>query len=377
MAQLYNIMIVRGINFCKCFGIMIWFFMIPVKSYATETDTSTNSKLIGVRGHYGFVLIHSRDLRPIEDSSPWGIEIDFGWHLTSRKAWDYCNCYPRAGLSFVFWDFDNRRVLGHGLTLTGYLEPVYFNQKRFNLSFRTAMGVSYESRPYHPETNPDNLSYSTRFAFPVTLNLGFNYKISPYWNVRLAANYNHISNGGIKLPNKGVNYPTASLGMDYTFKPFDFAARHKTRKPPPEKRNRYELTYLMTASNNLTTPNKQFVIWGIAFKFSRHIGRSSALSIGSEFVSDYSQKDRIEKSHLPNRDHKRAAILAGHEFWLGRFVFSQQIGVYYYDKIGEHDPVYHRWGLLFHFTDQFFMGFGLKAHRHVADFLDGKIGVVF
>ena len=330
--------------------------------------------------HYGFIIIHSKGLRPIRNSYPRGIGLDYSKQLVSNKAWEFCNCYPRVGFSFTFWDFDNPPILGYGLTAMGYLEPVYFAHKKVNFSLRMGMGIGYHSKPYHPETNPNNLSYSTYFGFPLMLNIGLKYRLNPYLNLSIEANYNHISNGGIKEPNKGINYPTANIGLDYTIEPFDFKERGKYRKPPPSKKQRIEFAYISAFSNAGAGNTQQHYIYGVEGKYSRWAGRSSAITVGTEWVVDGSRKVRIMRDStaaVAGFDHKRGAILIGHEFWAGRVIFSQQLGIYYYDQYKTNDSVYQRYGLIIKITDLIFAGINLKSHRHVADFIDIRVGLSF
>lgn len=69
--------------------------------------------------------------------------------------------------------------------------------------------------------------------------------------------------------------------------------------------------------------------------------------------------------------------MAGHSFLLGRFIFSQAFGVYLYDPYKTNDPGYQRYGLVYRIGKHIQAGVNLKAHRHVADFPDLRIGVVF
>ena len=65
---------------------------------------------VGLKFHIGSVLIHSRELRPIEDSYPLGLELDYAWHKISQKAWESCMCYPKMGVALTYWDYDNPDV---------------------------------------------------------------------------------------------------------------------------------------------------------------------------------------------------------------------------------------------------------------------------
>ena len=67
----------------------------------------------------------------------------------------------------------------------------------------------------------------------------------------------------------------------------------------------------------------------------------------------------------------------GHEFLLGKFLFSQQIGYYLFKKHVPSDNWYHRWGLVYRFNQKINFGINLKVHRHIADFIDFRIGYSF
>ena len=324
----------------------------------------------------GTVLIHSRHLRPIKNSYPWGITGEYARQVLTKKAWQNCNCYPKLGVDLTFWDFDNKQVLGYGLASTAFIEPVYFTHSKTNFSLRFGMGIAYLSKPHDPVSNPDNLSYSLHWEFPVVLAAGVNHFVSPEISVKLSLRYNHISNGGIHLPNKGINYPTAGLGLDYYPKSVSFSERPKGNRVPPTHRNRFTTYYISSLKNAYAGDPTQYYIWGIQAKYSRHIGRSSALLAGTDWESDGSRKVRISNSDDPDRLHQRASIYAGHEFWLGKITFGTQVGVYYLDQMKKDDPVYHRWELTYLIKDHISAGLGIKAHRHIADIFDVRVGLV-
>jgi hypothetical protein len=62
---------------------------------------------------------------------------------------------------------------------------------------------------------------------------------------------------------------------------------------------------------------------------------------------------------------------------LGRVTFSQEFGLYYYREFRDTDDVYQRYGLTYEFVKNVFLGMNLKAHGHVADFFDFRIGYRF
>lgn len=74
---------------------------------------------------------------------------------------------------------------------------------------------------------------------------------------------------------------------------------------------------------------------------------------------------------------QKGGLAVGHEFLLGRFVFSQQFGAYFFRPYRMGDAVYQRYNLVFRVSDYLSVGIGLKAHRHVANFLDFRTGLSF
>ena len=68
------------------------------------------------------------------------------------------------------------------------------------------------------------------------------------------------------------------------------------------------------------------------------------LTLGAEMYGDRSlsmqlKRDSIDASAL------RAGLLIGHEFLLGKFVFSQRLGIYIFNQTPYYDLIYHRWGI--------------------------------
>ena len=176
------------------------FGQILNESYNHDTDLNSVFS-ISTKQHYGYIIIHSRSIRAIKNSYPFGTEFNFNWQKIDKKTWDLCHCYPRVGVLLSFFDFDNKEILGYGFTSGGFVEPFFRTDKRFNISFRLAAGLSFETRPYDENNNPENLSYSLPVNQYSQLALILHYHINPKIKVTTSGNYNHISNGGLKQPN--------------------------------------------------------------------------------------------------------------------------------------------------------------------------------
>ena len=356
------------------YSLLLSALLLPLQEIRSqsETDSLTSVKLVGLKFHLGSVLIHSRELRPIEDSYPLGVEFNLAWHKISQKAWESCMCYPKLGISLTYWDFDNPDVLGQGVAGLFYIEPVFNTQGWVNYSIRAGFGVSYQNNPNDPVTNPDNLSYSTYLGFPLQLGGSAHFRIKERWLLNTTLVYNHISNGGVRQPNKGINWPSIGVGLAYYLQPFEFKKRavvNWRENGPPKKR--LDFTFFMAYEE--PDDNLFLLSHGLEVKWSRQFARVNAYTLGGEIMYDNGTGYVLEQEGLDGSSIK-AGLAAGHEFLLGKFLFSQQFGVYLSNSNPMHADVYQRYGLVYRISKRFSTGINLKAHGHVANFLDFRVG---
>ncbi len=354
-------------------------------SHTTEcqdTEELKNPLSLGVRGHYGFIIPHSEAIAEISNSNPWGLEADLAWHLMRERTWKHCYCYPRTGFSLNYFNFGFPEVLGHSVALYPYIEPFIRPKKNLRISFRFGIGPALLTKVYDPETNPDNFFFSDHLSFVVTLNAALNYRFSNRVNTRLAFNYNHISNGGLKQPNVGMNFPTLNAGIDYSFQEVKFPERAKdTMQVLYTDKCWFDAYILGSAKNAEKGEDQRYPVIGAGIYYNYLAGRIFALNAGTEWISDYSLKEQIRRLYINDPDaapdHNRAAVLLGIDLLFGRFSFLYQWGIYYYEPYPARNRAYQRYGLNFRFAGQFYLGINIKSHGHVADLMDARVGLVF
>lgn len=333
---------------------------------------------VGGRTHYAYLWLHTKEMKPIGNSFPWGIQAEFNWHLVNENIWTQCNCYPRNGFLISYFNFANPKILGSAWSMAYYLEPFFTVQNKINFSLRGVAGLSYLNRPYHPISNPHNIAYSMHVGGMLMIHLGINYRFSSYWNINATAGINHISNGGIKEPNKGINLPSITLSADYSFKPVSFPVRKRTAfQKDTLRKHRIETNAFWSSKSILHGEKKRFFIYGSEIKIARKVGKLHALTAAAEWHIDFALKEKLRREGIKDANNHRGGILLGHEFPMGNFFLSQMLGIYFYDPYHYNDPVYQRYGLTYLIDNRLLVGINLKAHRHVADFLDFRVGMVW
>jgi hypothetical protein len=334
---------------------------------------------LGFQSHYGFIIEHSREVSRISKSKPWGVQIDLGWHLASEKAWNYCYCFPKTGLMLSYYNFENRSILGSGVGVTPYIEPFLSAHKSFSISIKAGLGLIYLNRVYHPITNPENNFYSMSISALLHGSVAFQYKIKDNLSLKTAINYNHISNGSLKQPNKGINFPMASIGVDYTFGSLlIFNPINKEEYETADKRRLvYRISPYFTFKEISKEDKKQYPIIGTSSKVSYLVGRLSAISGGFDFTWDSSLSEQAKLDNIEDTSPYRISLTIGHELLIGKINFYQDLGVYAYSPYKALDPIFQRYGIEYFIFKNISIGVNLKAHRHVADFLDFRTTISF
>jgi hypothetical protein len=366
-----------GVKRVWLFWVVLIFVFVSSWSQTDKNRISKNPTFIGLSFDYSYVLQHTSSLREIGDAYPVGLSVDWSKLLLQKEAWEFCNCFPKLGVELSYWDFGNTDILGQAVIVLGYAEPYFRTSKKVNVFFRLGLGGTYLTKPYDVLTNPLNETYSTNLSLVIMAGTGLNYRINDSWNLRLLAKYNHTSNGGTSTPNKGINFPSLSLGVSKSLSPVIYPSYEKigNREPPADK-SRISLSHFSGWSNAQVGDKDKFYVFGFSSKYSRWIGRKSALTAGTEIILDYSRRELIESEGKQN-NFLQAGILVGHEFWLGKVTFGQQFGFYYFNDYRINDDVYQRYSLTYNFTKHFFAGFGVKVHGHVADFFNFRVGYSF
>lgn len=347
---------------------------ICIHAAATERDTLLRNGYAktGLMLTAGTIFVHSADVENTSGSRPFGVELEMGKRLLGDAAWRNCHCYPTHGIVLGYTGYDNR-VLGFGMHMAYFLEYPFLPFAKVTPVIRGSAGLSFSNRPWHAVNNPANQSYSLPVNAFLQLQLGMDFTIVPSGMLAVRVGYNHISNGGIRLPNKGINWPVLSMGYIHTFGYYDPPRRDRIPLEKNEKHWQYRIELFSSLSTREIETNLLFWIYGGMFTAARKLSRLHTLTGAAEWHFSELLRHELGKSGLPARAH-RGALLGGHDFLIGRFVFSQQIGIYLYDPSRFNDPFYHRWTLNYVHRSGLSAGISLKAHRHVAEFTDVRIG---
>ncbi|MFO7826861.1 MAG: acyloxyacyl hydrolase [Cyclobacterium sp.] len=324
-----------------------------------QESLSQGVSRIGLEGQSGWIIPHSPELIPISQSHPYGIQWTAEYLPLNQSAWENCNCFYYWGGSIGYTSFNNPAVLGDAYFLSLFFEPILWRRKDWQVSLKGAIGTTYLTRVYDVNNNPQNTFFSSPLSFLLAINPKINYQVSDNWSVNFGINYNHISNGGQRQPNRGMNFPAVSLGLSYWFIDNDFP---EFEKPPFESRHALILEGFGTFRDN-PEGSGRLPSMGIAADLIYAISRINNLGIGLESTWDQSLHIAEPESGL------LLAPFISHHLTFGKIDFSQRM-VYYLkkpEKYQEDKLFYQRYTLSYQFNSGFRMGADMKVHGHVAE----------
>ena len=338
--------------------------------------TQDNPVFYGVRTHYGFIIPHSESLKEVSSTNPYGIQLELAKVRINEQSWSKCNCFTKTGIALNYYNYQNPEELGSAYSLTFFTEPYLTFKKRLFYSIRAGGGATYLTQVHDEETNPENTFYSSPLSFLVLLSGNVNYRITQHFTTSVSLYYNHISNGGMKQPNKGMNFPTVSLGLTYS--PQQEILPEWEKK---EDKKGVRQTYLSlfgtlpgTGSYN-GLPEVRKLLIGFAGGVMYNVTQTNAFNAGIEVWSDAAEKEKQRRAGQIE-GHRIVALIAGHNFTFGRLIFNQQLGIYIYKPYHTRDKyLYQRYELLYKIGNRFYIGSSLKVHRYVADNFDMRLRV--
>lgn len=318
--------------------------------------------------HYGFIISHADDLKLLSANFPYGFSVEYQQMATSQRHWDACNCFHYLGIKFGYTNFGAPATLGEAYTLAGTFEPVLWRNHAWSVNLHSGIGASWLTRIHHPERNALNQFFSARVSFLLFVAPVIQYRLAEHWDIHLALNYNHISNGGQRQPNRGMNFPQVGLGVNYYLNR-EALPTYSFVEPDGIWHGWLEGGYTLRKTGNNHERRPVFSLAGGMYYPFTHV---NAVGAGLEFTDDFS---------IPHHDSYRKYTIApfvSHHFLLGKFDFSQRMAYYMVrpDDVQSH-RLYQRYVILYNVFGSVQTGISMKVHGHVASNLDLRLAWLF
>lgn len=312
-----------------------------------------------------------------EGDRPWSLQMDWGVTKTNRRSWNYCQCFSQNGLSGSYINFSNPSNLGRAITIAGFIEPYIVNADKFILSLRASVGLAFLNKVYDSLTNRDNIFVSEPMSFFLALGPNVSYRFNDRMALKAAFAINHISNGGRKNPNDGMNYFGYQLGVQYALRPY-------TLKPLPKEKFTDRNYSLVLHAFGVQRVAQATSLWqeearglfGLNVGVMKRIGRMNGLGVGAEVYYD-----GINSVFQNRYNHEMQTTISSlslqHYLFFGKLLFGQQLGFYLSSNTGYPNSYFQRYVLEYEVLKNWYAGFTLKSYNDRSDYLAFSTGYFF
>lgn len=335
-----------------------------------QPDSILNSHFtsseVGARFILGKIIPHDDTLSPLVNSNLKAAEI----HYNLKKIEWTTTCHQ--GLSLVIADLGNHDNLGYAFGIMPDVSVATKTIKKISATMGLGLGAAWVTKKFSFASNIENVAISTNLNIMARLNVDLHYKISEESILFLGLYALHLSNGGFKKPNYGLNMLGASGGFSIAFGSAGRGATSKShvREKLPTTWPQIRLYVGIGIKETGDAGGPKYFPVTIQVAVTGKPTEYAILGFGVDVTHDLSSKFHIEQSNKtyssPNDDFQVGASIYA-EVPLQRFsVFARQ-GFYLYNPNPRLPVGYQNIGFSYMVGHRSAIFISLKSHRNKAD----------
>lgn len=340
-------------------------------------QTGKSGWAFGVNTRYGFVYQHAASIGRLAQSHPYAVELIASQLTAGSKPWHRWYRYPEVGYVLGMVDFRNP-ILGKSVYGLIYLDKAMLECRAGSFRLKIGTGLTYNTNPYHPETNFQNNALGSRVMYAMQGELLWTFRLGNRWRLSTGASITHFSSGAFQIPNAGINVAAVKVGVSYVPVPSALRQSADSLSEPLDKRLRWQVSGAFFVKETWLPGGKKYPGCTLLVHASKPLNRKSALNVGVDGFYNTAVKYLITKDPdvdtLRRPDFKRVGLVFGHELLMGRVSLLTQLGVYVYRPYKIDFPIYQRFGLRYYVSDHVFASVALKSHFGTADFIEWTMG---
>lgn len=316
---------------------------------------------------------------------------------TGKKEWARTYRRPNWGLSLVYTDLANPEMLGKALSFFPYLDfPLWVRGSGARglhegvLFFRVGTGVGWIEKPFDRLENPKNNAIGSRGNVTFSFMLHGQWTIAGRWGMSAGLGFDHYSNMAIRMPNLGINLPSARLGVHRSFgAEKELPAQEPIPEEPLDSSEPsleglvHHATVIGAGGVKAASPpnGRLFPAFSLMGLFGRELSQKSDLGLGVDLEWNRSlrymiSEDGSEGKDLPLTHDARVGVKAGYGMKIGSLKLIGQWGAYLHNEHSKVGAFYHRFGLRYR-SGSFLVNGTLKTHFAKADHFEIGVGYRF
>lgn len=262
---------------------------------------------------------------------------------------------------------------GQAFGLLAEVDFQLFRVGPVNVLFTPGAGLTYITETIF--TEPKTSTVGSHLNMALTAELGLDIPLNEHLSLSAAANVLHYSNGGIKIPNGGINTVHGSLGLKTKFGyPKQVNSTIKENEFRQLEGSSGEVVVGIGRRGRYRT-HGAFMRTGVYGGYNYYINQAIGFKTGLDMVYyhsvfDYADFDATFQYYGSSYDRIRLGASAGAEVALGRFAVSGQAGRYLHFNSFHGIMWYWTSALRYYITPNIGLQSTLYMHHMQADYLN-------
>lgn len=326
---------------------------------------------VGVRGGYGYLIAHHDNLKRMVAGHIPSAEIFYERNFSGRRGWHARYGRPTWGIGF--WMADLRAdELGYGFRITPYLSLPLAKDDHQALHLRFGWGIGYITRPFDREDNYKGQAIGSHFNVNMPLGLEYSRR---FGRTELAVGLciEHQSNGAFKVPNLGINVPSAQISLK---RHFGGSAQQDSIRFTQLARIPSLIGYATVGMKETFPVNgEKFLCYAAVLAYLKPISPKFMLEGGLDYFHNGALNARAERlsEPLPATLHQ-VGLHVGGGLLLDKMTIIWQAGGYVFNVFRDDGFMFNRVGLRHRVGKRWLVNFTLKTHLATADHFELGFG---
>jgi len=338
-------------------------------------------------------------------------DLKLGWKLPRDASYSGAYGEPVGGIGLSYllpgtMEFESGSRMGNGVSLYGFFTAPIVRSGPFRLEYTLELGGAYLKDPFHPATNPLNLSYGNSLEYYLGGGLAALFRIGGRLSAGVEAGFRHYSSGCWFVPNRGLTSFAPAVDVKYTFSESTRDARRfSIGEGIPEKTLRWGVSVgagghqcdgerkmhrvLYRDPEDRPTSYQRYLKGNVGLEVFWRYSRFFATGLSGEllYLSEAKSLKAVDEALYDESDHRYSPLAGGvillQEIYYRRFAVHGGVGVYLGRHMGREadaGPLYQKLGLRYYtpHLDGAFVGFSVRLNRFVqSDYMEFTVGKHF
>ena len=306
------------------------------------------------------------------------LDMRLGFRKIQPKVYNLVYRYPTFGFGLYTATFKNQYV-GKPNAVYIFADIPFaksFQNNRLTFSYLTALGISFNFKPYDPLFNPINQFIGSSQNGYVHVSFNMRYQLFKDLSLESALGFKHFSNGSMKKPNSGLNFIPLSIGAKFNLNQSNLGFS-EYRDIPKFVPNSQINMWVSTGGKNYEKGEDQYMKFGLGVNYLWQWNYKYRLGLGMDVFYSTATAIRYPTKPVSFGDEMSVALVGSWEWVLTKNIYLPiAFGTYLHRNIHNEEIrwYYQRIGVRYRFKNHIFAGVTLKAHGFKADFFEWTLG---